>query len=265
MIPDPLLHVALWGLESTVGSDLMKLADKRIVLTGGTSGIGWELARRLCRDNQLVVLSRKSARLDRLRSELPGVEVLEVDLADSGQVVSCANLLAERYEQIDLLINNAAVQFTPTFQDADFDFDSIAREIAVNFTSPCQLIAKLMPSLEKAPRAMIVNVNSGLGLVPKTSSAVYCGTKGGLNIFSQALANQLEGSSVTVKQVFLPLVDTAMTSGRGTGKLSAGGAAERIIKGIEGRQDQIDIGKVSLLRLINRLSPLLAANIMKKA
>ena len=236
---------------------------KTALITGASNGIGLELARRPCRDNELVVLSRKSTRLDRLRDELPGIDVLEVDLSQGDQVAACADALAKRHDRIDLLINNAAVQFTPTFLDADFVFDSIAREIAVNFTSPCQLIAKLMPSLQNSPQAMIVNVNSGLGLVPKTSSAVYCGTKGGLNIFTQSLANQLEGASVLVKQVFLPLVDTAMTSGRGTGKLSAGGAAERIIKGIEGRHTQIDIGRVRLLRLINRLSPALAGSIMK--
>ena len=243
----------------------MKLTDKRIILTGGTSGIGWELARRLCRDNELIVLARKSDRLDRLRDEFPSAEVHEVDLSDGEQVAACGDALALRHRHVDVLINNAAVQCTPTFADQHFEFDSIAREIAVNLTSPCQLIAKLLPSLQRAPEAVIVNVNSGLGLVPKTSSAVYCGTKGGLNIFSRSLAHQLEETNIRVKQVFLPLVDTAMTSGRGTGKLSPGGAAERIIKGIEGDSTQIDIGKVRLLRMINRLSPALAGNIMKQA
>ena len=113
--------------------------------------------------------------------------------------------------------------------------------------------------------ASIVNVNSGLGLVPKTSSAVYCGSKGGLNIFSISLGHQLAETNVKVVQAFLPLVDTKMTAGRGSGKLSAAEAAKEIIKAIESRRGIVDIGKVKLLRMIHRLSPSLATRIMKRA
>ncbi len=110
---------------------------------------------------------------------------------------------------------------------------------------------------------MIVNINSGLGLVPKTSSAVYCATKGALNILSQSLAYQFEDTNIEVKQAFLPLIDTAMTKGRGKAKISVEKAAAQIICGMQSSGPNIDIGKVKLLRLIQRLSPRLAQNIMK--
>lgn len=243
----------------------MKLDNKRIVITGGTSGIGKELVRTLHQDNDVVVLSRSGEALAALQEEYPGISIHRADLADGDEMSATAEAIAGFYPRIDVLINNAAVQNTPTFLDPDFDYRTIASEIAVNLTSPCQLVARLLPNLQAAPQAMIVNVNSGLGLVPKTSSAVYCATKGGLNIFSQSLAHQLQGTNIRVKQVFLPLVDTAMTRGRGSGKLTAAEAASRIIKGMESGRTRIDIGKVRLLRWIDRLAPPLARTIMKSA
>ena len=243
----------------------MKLSNKRIVITGGTSGIGRALVQRLHADNEVIVLSRSADKLAALQDACPGITVHPTDLADGRQVSDAARAIARHHHPIDVLINNAAIQHTPTFLDPDFDHATIASEIAVNLTSPCQLVAGLLPSLRAAPDAMIVNVNSGLGLVPKTSSAVYCATKGGLNIFSQSLAHQLQGTNVRVKQVFLPLVDTAMTRGRGSAKLTASEAASRIVSGMEGGRSRIDIGKVRLLRWIDRLAPPLARTIMKSA
>lgn len=66
-----------------------------------------------------------------------------------------------------------------------------------------------------------------------------------------------------VFQAFLPLVDTPMTAGRGTGKLSAGEAARRILEGVERGVADNDVGKVGLLRLVHRISPALARRIIQ--
>ena len=243
----------------------MQLVNKRIIITGGASGIGLELVRQLYEDNELVVLARPSGDLDRLRNALPKIAVFEADLARGDQVTACIEKIAGRYDHIDGLINNAAVQHTPRFLDADFSYESIASEVTVNLISPCQLCAGLLPALQRAPEAFILSINSGLALVPKTSSAVYCATKGGLNIFSQSLANQLENTDIKVMQAFPPLVDTQMTRGRGSGKLRPDDAARRIIQGIERGKTPIDIGKIKLLRQIARFAPPLARKIMKSA
>lgn len=241
----------------------MHLKNKHIVITGGTSGLGRELVRQLADCNQLIVIARPSAALDQLRSDYPDIAIFEADLANQTQVVAAAEAIGQRYEVLDGLINNAAIQYTPEFRDDDFKFDSIASEIAVNLTTPCQICALLLPNLARAEEAFILNVNSGLGLVPKTSSAIYCATKGGLNIFSQSLANQLEGTGVRVAQAFLPLVDTAMTRGRGNGKLPADMVARTIIHGLARKRPEINVGKVKLLRPIARFLPSLARKIMK--
>lgn len=157
------------------------------------------------------------------------------------------------------------MQNRPLLSAPEFDPADLAPEIAVNLTAPCLLTALLLPALLRRESAFIMNVNSGLGLVPKTESAVYCGTKGGLNIFTLALRNQLSGTPVRVQQVFLPLVETPMTAGREGGKLDARDVARRIIRSIRRGTPDTDIGKVRRLRRINRLSPSLARHIMRES
>lgn len=243
----------------------MNLKRRNIVITGGTRGIGRELVRMLYQDNNVIVIARDPQRLTKLTDNYPGVTAVCADLADLPAVEAAAAEVLSQVDKLDLLINNAAVQYTPTFIDADFEYASIEREITVNFTSMCALTSLLLPSLMHDGDAAIVNVNSGLGLVPKTNSAVYCATKAAVNNFSQSLRYQLARTKVRVMQAFVPLVDTQMTAGRGDGKLSPGEAASAMLRGIELDIEENDIGKIRALRKLIRFAPGIARRIMKAA
>ncbi|PMN91621.1 MULTISPECIES: SDR family oxidoreductase [Enterovibrio] len=241
----------------------MKLTNKSIVLTGGTSGIGRALVECLAETNQLIVIGRDAEKLDHLKRDWPSVITYRADLSDVKNVHSIAHSIQQQHPKIDVLINNAAVQFTPFFNDDRFEFDSIQHEIDTNFTSVCALTHGLLPSLLAASSSRIVNVNSALALVPKASSAVYCATKAALNIFSQSLRYQFEGSAMGVQQAFLPLVDTKMTTGRGKGKISASSAAFEIIAGIEKGNRDFDIGMTRFLRVLLAIAPFAAKKLLK--
>lgn len=243
----------------------MKIVNKHIVITGGASGIGLELVKQLYSQNALSVIARPSQHLDALRANYPDITIFEADLSDLDRVRLAADQLIKTEQSIDILINNAAVQYVPYFLDEDFRLETIKREVDINFTSVCMLIYLLLPALIKQDPSIILNVNSGLAIAPKASSAVYCATKGALNLFSQSLGYQLEATNVEVKQVFLPLVDTAMTKGRGSGKISPEEAAFEMINALSKSGGRIDIGKVKFLRLLQRLSPALASQLMKGA
>jgi uncharacterized oxidoreductase len=246
----------------------MKITKKRIVITGGTSGIGYEMVKLLHSENEVIVIARNAMKLNKLELELPGVVTYQADLSQATEVEVAANKILERFKSLDILINNVAVQYTPTFLDDDFQYSNIADEVALNFTNICHMTYWLLPALMKNEksheRTIILNINSGLGFVPKTSSAVYCATKAALDIFSQSLSYQLEQTNVRVQQAFLELVDTPMTAGRGTNKMSPKLAAQKIIYGIENDISINNIGKVKLLRVLLRLVPSIAKRIMKK-
>jgi len=241
----------------------MKINGKRVVVTGGTSGIGHEIVKQLHSRNEVIVISRSPPKLNAVEKEFKGIVTYQADLANVKEVETIADAIVKRFKSIDILINNAASQHTPEFLDDNFNYESISKEITLNFTSVCCLSYLLLPALLHESKSVILNINSGLGLVPKTSSAVYCGTKGAINIFSQSLRYQLEDTNISVQQAFLALVDTAMTLGRGKNKLTAAEAASRIIRGIEQDVTENNIGKVKLLRALLRISPSLAKRILK--
>lgn len=242
----------------------MELENKIIVLTGPSSGVGLELLRILGPNNIVVGLSRNRPPADAANAARDYTHI-ELDLADGAAVEEAIALITAKHpDGIDGLINCAAVQFTPRLIDADFDPGSVEREIAINLTSPIRLVAGLIDALGTASEPFVMNINSGLGLVPKTESAVYCATKAGLDNFTRGLRAQLTGKRIAAQQAFLPLVDTPMTDGRGSGKLQAADVAAQIVRAIENRTPDTDIGKVGLLRRINRLSPALAHRIMAR-
>ena len=237
---------------------------KTVVLTGGTSGIGLEMVRLLTPRCTLLVLSRPGPRLDALRERYPDVHTLPVDLSDPRQVETVADSILDRFPEVDALIHNAAVQRTPRFLDDDFAYEAMVPEIHLNLTAVCSLSYLLLPALiQDGRQTVIANINSGLALAPKTDSAVYCATKAAMDSFSRSLGYQLEATNVRVCQAFLPLVDTPMTAGRGSGKISAEQAARDILRGVESGRARIDIGKVKLLRFLLAVAPGLARSIMK--
>jgi len=235
----------------------MSFKNKHIIITGGTSGIGLELVRNLVHKNHIIVISQKGTLPDDLVNTEYPVTLYHANLANKVELESVINLILKHHKSVNVLINNAAIQFTPEFLSDDFNYDTIQTEVNTNFTAVCHLTYLLLPMLLTADEGVIINVNTGLAIAPKQSSAIYCATKSALNSFSKSLSYQLEETSVDVRQVFLPLVETAMTKGRGSNKLNADYVAQRIIKG------DCDIGKVRLLRLINYLAPRLAHRIMR--
>lgn len=240
-------------------------AGKRIILTGGTSGIGLELVKFLAPETSLIVAARDSAKLEKLRAQFPNIVTMVADLAKRSSVEAAAKEITSKFGTIDVLINNAAMQYQPHFTSPEFDPDMIGHEMDVNFTNVCYLIHGLLPALQKESPSVILNIGSGLGLAAKPASAIYCASKGALNIFSQSLRYQLEDTNISVLQALLPMVATPMTEGRGSGKISANEAAGKIVDGLQSLTPDNDIGKVKLLRRMLRLAPSIAHKIMRKA
>ena len=244
----------------------MKLKNKTILVTGGTSGIGWELVRQLYRgDNDLLVIGRSRQKLDDLKKQYPEIHTYCCDLSQQSQVEQVMDEIITHHPGISVLINNAAVQLLPAFTSDEFDFDGIGFEITTNLTAPLWMISLLLAGpLMRQERAVIVNVSSGLAFFPKTESAIYCATKAALHSISQSLRYQLADTPVTVMEVILPLVETPMTEGRGNGKMTAEEAARDIIIGVEAEREEVFIGKARLLPVLLRLAPGIVKNMLRR-
>lgn len=245
----------------------MKLRNKTILITGGTSGIGRELVRLLySRGNTLIVLGRSQHKLNDLKEQHGAIDTHQCDLTRRNRVEEVMDDVIKRHPDLSVLINNAAVQFAPTFISKDFDFDGIGYEITTNLTAPLWMSALMLAGPFLMQReAAIVNISSGLAFYPKMESAVYCATKAALHNVSQGLRNQLADTPVKVMEVILPLVDTPMTHGRGSRKLAAINVATKIVEGIEADREEIYIGKARFLPFLQRVAPSLTKNILKRS
>lgn len=243
----------------------MQLSNNAILLTGASSGIGYAMLQRLhALDNKLLVTSRSEESLQKLSEEFEGIQTFRCDFANPTAVELLIDYCKNQFPDLNVLINNAGVQFE--YQVAEESGRSkIENEIRTNLTSPLQLIQDLLPVLQNNEPAAIVNITSALAITPKQSAPVYCGSKAGLQNYTRALRYQLEDTNIKVFEVIPPLVDTAMTAGRGSGKMSPEALVANFLRAFERNQTTVYVGKAKLLNLVNRFLPGVAANILKNS
>lgn len=242
----------------------MKLNNNTILLTGGTSGIGFELLKKYYNlDNQLIVVSSNKYNLLELQKQFPKIEIMICDLGDVLAVMNLIDICLRKYPQINIVINNAGIQNQYNWLEEKEGQHKIENESRINFISPMQIIYGLLPNLVHQPNAAIVNVSSALAFVPKKSAPVYCATKAALHSFTQSLRYQLENSNIKVFEIIPPLVDTAMTAGRGTKKISPAYLVNKFIANFEKNVLESNIGKTKMLRILQRISPTIAERLLK--
>jgi len=244
----------------------MKLNNNTILITGGTSGIGLELVRQFYeRKNKLIVTSSNQSNLEKLKDKFPSIITIVCNLADSSSVHQLISKCLSDHGEINLVINNAGIQYNYNWLEEKDGYAKIANEICVNFTSPMQIIYGLLPVLLNKQEAAIVNVSSGLALVPKKSAPIYCATKAAIHNGTKALRYQLENTTVKVFEIIPPLVETPMTEGRGKDKISPKQLVDEFIPNFINNKYESFIGKTKILRLIQRLSPARADSILKNS
>ncbi|XDD50190.1 SDR family oxidoreductase [Leptospira sp. WS92.C1] len=241
----------------------MKLSGNTILITGATSGIGLELTKRFASlDNTVLALGRNRDSLSQL-SSIPNVHTIRCDLTKPSDFDKLISLIRKKYSSLNLLINNAGIQFNPDFAKDPDQSVQIEKEIQTNLTIPIRLISILIPVLKSQKASAIVNVTSGLALVPKKSAPLYCGTKAGLHLFTEALRYQLEETNIKVIEMLPPQVDTPMTAGRGRNKLTTAALTDQFLSALEKDRVYIGIGIVRYLRWALRIFPSLIYKIIK--
>ena len=239
----------------------MNVTGKTVLLTGGSAGIGREIARQLQAKGAAVILTgRDPARLAAMETE--GFEALAADLSNAAGVDALVAALGDR--PIDVLINNAGLGVPHDVRNALPDPDEADGCLYANLSAPIRLITALLPRLRARPEAAIVNVTSGLAIAPNTASSVYCASKAGLRSYTMALRAQLADEPILVVEALPPVVDTQMTADRDMSKMPPQECARQIIAALEGGQAEANVGMVKLLRAVYSISPALARSVMRR-
>lgn len=194
----------------------MELKGSSVLITGASSGIGWETALAFGREGARVALAaRRADKLEALARELrkAGAEALALacDVSDRLSVERAVGETAARFGSLDILVNNAGVLEFKRFEEQSID--SIEAVNRVNYLGVVYGIRAALPIMRRQGRGHIVNVASVAGLLGFPYMASYCASKFAVVGLTEALRRELYGSGITLTAFCPGSVDTPMTAG----------------------------------------------------
>jgi NAD(P)-dependent dehydrogenase (short-subunit alcohol dehydrogenase family) len=192
----------------------MKLKDKRIVVTGGSKGLGRALALRFADEGaQLALCARSSEELNRVVLELSvrGSHPLyaSCDISDADQVSSFAEQVFSELGSVDILVNNASV-LGPRIEIAEWTKATWDRVIDVNVNGLFLMTKAFLPAMLKQRSGAIINVSSSVGKVGRRLWGAYSTSKFALEGFTQTLADEVKSYGIRVNSVNPGPMDTDM-------------------------------------------------------
>jgi uncharacterized oxidoreductase len=192
----------------------MQLSGNTILITGGGSGIGRGLAEALqALDNHIIIAGRRKSLLEEVVAANPGMKSLVLDIEDRTTIRGLAGRLASEFPSFNVLINNAGIMRAEDLLNQQDDLHDAEATITTNLLGPMRLTAALLPLLRKHEHSTIINVSSGLALVPLAFTPTYSATKAALHSYTQSLRYQLKDSTTEVLELIPPYVQTDLMDG----------------------------------------------------
>jgi uncharacterized oxidoreductase len=221
------------GVFDLIGAGhlVMKLTSNTILITGGASGIGYELTKQLTAlGNTILITGRDQAKMDRAKAAFPKIHTFRSDVSDP-------KAIATLYEKV-----------TDQF-------------LEINLSGPIRMVKQFLPHLKTKSGAAIMNVSSGLAFVPMPISPVYCAAKAGLHSFTESLRVQLKNTKVKVFELAPPATQTELLSGfdpedmKGASIMTVEDMVKVAVKGMQTDRFEIRPGQANQLKMMSRVAP----------
>ena len=257
---------------------MRKLKDKRVVITGASSGIGRELAKQLAAEGcKLIINARRKERLEELAAEISDSSatcvIVDGDVTDRSVRDRMLVAAQENYGGLDILINNAGIGAMGRFDEASEDR---MREIfEVNFFAIVEFIRESLPLLKAGDEPVIVNLSSVLGHRAVPLKSEYCASKFAIHGFSDAIRAELSKDGVDLLLVSPSTTDSEFFDAaiddptkrdwKKGGAMSPEVVASRTLRAIKKRRHEIILtfgGRI--LVWLDRMIPGIANRIIAK-
>lgn len=185
---------------------------KRVLITGGSRGIGAACVRRFCTEGcRVSFIYNKSEEQARELAKNTGAIPLQADVADNKALKLAIAEAAKQMGGIDVLVNNAGLSLIDLLSDTDDE--RLSRLLAVNLSAAIVASREVSSYMISPQKGYIVNVGSIWGKVGASCEAAYSATKAGLRGLTFALAKELGYSGVKVNCVEPGVIDTDMNAG----------------------------------------------------
>lgn len=240
----------------------MKLQDNTILITGGTSGFGLEFATRLLSlGNTVIITGRNREKLLQVKQKLPAVHIIQSDVSSTSQISDLHEKLTSDFPELNMIINNAG-EMRKLSLHHKHDPEDITREIDINLIGPIRMVQQFLPHLKKQKSAAILNVTSGIALMPFAISPIYGASKAGLRSYTQSLRIQLKNTNIKVIELVAPGSSTPLNDkfiNEDGFSSSALMAPEKIvdaaIRGMQKGRAEIYPGLARVMQIASRIMP----------
>ena len=233
-----------------------------VLITGGSSGIGFALAKKfLDNDNKVIITGRNLQKLEAVQRDFHQINIFQSDVTGDADVRKLADDIQEKFGGIDILINNAGVMNLVDAGNESNDLQKQMQEIEINYNSPIRVLHYFLPQLKKSNYAVLVNVSSGLAYVPFAQAPTYSGTKSALHFWTLGIRPQLKPYNIKVVELLPPVVDTPLAHGADIADddnlkpMPPEKLADIFWKDFKNGKEEITPGISKQLKLMSRLAP----------
>lgn len=241
----------------------MELHHNTILITGGTSGFGLEFTNRLLQlGNTVIITGRNQAKLDEVKQRYPKVHIFKSDVSSPEDIKTLYQNVTTQFPDLNVLINNAGEMRKINLHDPSIGLEDINREIAINLSGPIRMVQQFLPHFKTKQSAAIMNVTSGLALVPFPLSPIYGATKSGLRSYTKSLRVQLKKTNIKVFELVAPGANTPLNDKFKTEEgfdvkmlMEPGKLIDAAIKGLQKDHLEIYPGLANIMKWMSRIAP----------
>ena len=188
---------------------------KTVVISGGSDGLGLEIAKTLSLHHNVIILSPTQQKLKKVAKQL-NTSYQVCDVTNYQQCQAAVKAIKKEFKTIDILINNAGLWIQGELDDNDPDY--MKKVIEVNALGVVNLTKSAIPTMKKQKEGTIININSQAGLYAKQERTVYNLTKWGITGFSKSLQSELSKYGIKVTDLHPGKMKTEMFSKMGIEK-----------------------------------------------
>jgi uncharacterized oxidoreductase len=246
----------------------MKTTLNTVLITGGSAGIGFEIAKLFSQNgNHVIITGRNAERLRKAAAQLSNVTAIACDVSKEEDVKHLVELISKDFPNLNILINNAGKAHLYKLTAGADAFTKAAEEMLTNYLSVIRLTEQLIPVLSKQEEAAIVTVSSIAVFAPSEVLPGYSASKAALHSYSQTLRHTLgQSTGIKVFELMPPLVNTEFSQAiGGSNGIPPSEVATALLSAIENDQYEIHVGQTAQLYELYLKSPQEALAVMNAA